>query len=331
MDIAGANPPADLAKVLDRTAEITVVPERRASDARRRARRWVRRFFAPSVATWHFLVAQSSSSLTRRIVLLNLAGLLALVLSILYLSQFRAGLIEARVQSLLVQGEIIAGAIAASATVETDTITIDPDKLFGRHVGVFGNTGSGKSKEARSVGARFIVLDPNGEYRECFKDLTPLIDVCVFSAEPKLGEKELIVPAWMWNGQEWAGAVAASPGTQRPILMQAIRHLRSSALAGGEARKPDNRLLFAGQLRAFLDYIRGRRAEGVLRQRILWRRHRDRRRGEEYHQPFIARQARQTDPVLPLGEPGTGRDERVVVHGRVRARRHGPCRRLHLL
>src|SRR6266576_4720990 len=130
MDIAGANPPADLAKVLDRTAEITVVPERRASDARRRARRWVRRFFAPSVATWHFLVAQSSSSLTRRIVLLNLAGLLALVLSILYLSQFRAGLIEARVQSLLVQGEIIAGAIAASATVETDTITIDPDKLL---------------------------------------------------------------------------------------------------------------------------------------------------------------------------------------------------------
>ena len=58
------------------------------------------------------------------------AGLFALVVSILYLSQFRAGLIDARVQSLLVQGEIIAGAIAGSATVETDTITIDPDKLL---------------------------------------------------------------------------------------------------------------------------------------------------------------------------------------------------------
>ena len=56
-------------------------------------------------------------SLTRRIVFLNVAGLLALVIGILYLSQFRAGLIDARVQSLLVQGEIIAGAIAASATV----------------------------------------------------------------------------------------------------------------------------------------------------------------------------------------------------------------------
>jgi len=157
-------------------------------------------------------------------------------------------------------------------------VTIDPDKLFGRHVGVFGNTGSGKSctvaglirwsieaaaKEARSVGARFIILDPNGEYRECFKDLTPLIDVRVFSAEPRPGENELIVPAWMWNGQEWAGAVAASPGTQRPVLMQAIRHLRSSALVGGETRKLDNRLLIATQLRAFLDYIRSCRAQGV--------------------------------------------------------------------
>ena len=58
-------------------------------------------------------------------------------------------------------------------------VTIDPDKLFGRHVAVFGNTGSGKSctvaglvrwsVDAASgdgvhpVNARFIVLDPNGE------------------------------------------------------------------------------------------------------------------------------------------------------------------------
>ena len=80
---------------------------------------------------WQFFVTQSFSSLTRRIVSLNVAGLVALVIGILYLSQFRAGLIDARVQSLLVQGEIIAGAIAASATVETDSsITIDPDRLL---------------------------------------------------------------------------------------------------------------------------------------------------------------------------------------------------------
>ncbi|HEV3498759.1 MAG TPA: sensor N-terminal transmembrane domain-containing protein, partial [Bradyrhizobium sp.] len=77
-----------------------------------------------------FFFALSFSSLTRRIVSLNIAGLVALVASILYLSQFRAGLIDARAQSLLVQAEIIAGAIAASATVETTTITIDPDRLL---------------------------------------------------------------------------------------------------------------------------------------------------------------------------------------------------------
>jgi two-component system sensor histidine kinase ChvG len=78
-----------------------------------------------------FFTAQSSSSVTRRIVSLNVAGLLALSIGIIYLSQFRAGLIDARIQSLLVQSQIIAGAIAASATVETDSsITLDPDTLL---------------------------------------------------------------------------------------------------------------------------------------------------------------------------------------------------------
>src|SRR6202047_5557313 len=79
---------------------------------------------------WQFSVRQSFSSLTRRIIFLNVTGLLALVIGILYLSQFRAGLIDARVQSLLVPGEIIAGAVAASATAEPDTITIDPERLL---------------------------------------------------------------------------------------------------------------------------------------------------------------------------------------------------------
>jgi two-component system sensor histidine kinase ChvG len=65
------------------------------------------------------------------------------VASILYLSQFRAGLIDARAQSLLVQAEIIAGAIAASATVRDQyAITIDPDRLLdlkpGETYGVLG-------------------------------------------------------------------------------------------------------------------------------------------------------------------------------------------------
>src|SRR5690606_17855011 len=77
------------------------------------------------------------SNLTRRIVVLNLAGLLVLVVGILYLNQWRAGLIDARVQSLRVQGEIIAAAIAASATVDSDVISVNPDRLLELQAGNF--------------------------------------------------------------------------------------------------------------------------------------------------------------------------------------------------
>lgn len=85
---------------------------------------------------WQFFVRQSSSSLTRRIVFLNLAGLVALVVGILYLSQFRAGLIDARRESLLVQGEIIAAAIAASATTaDPENTSIDLERLLDLQAG----------------------------------------------------------------------------------------------------------------------------------------------------------------------------------------------------
>lgn len=76
------------------------------------------------------LSAPFSSSLTRRIVFLNLGGLLLMLLGFLYLNQFREGLIAARMQSLKTQGEIIAAAVAGSATVETDSIRLDPEKLL---------------------------------------------------------------------------------------------------------------------------------------------------------------------------------------------------------
>ncbi len=77
-----------------------------------------------------FLGHHVFSSLTRRILFLNLAALGVLVVGILYLNTFRDGLIDARVESLMTQGEIIAGAVASSATVETDSISIDPEKLL---------------------------------------------------------------------------------------------------------------------------------------------------------------------------------------------------------
>jgi two-component system sensor histidine kinase ChvG len=90
---------------------------------RSRARQRLRLFRRAALSSF-------SSSLTRRIVFLNLGGLLVLVVAFLLLNQFRADIIAARTQSLKTQAGIISAAIAASATVETDTITVDPEKLL---------------------------------------------------------------------------------------------------------------------------------------------------------------------------------------------------------
>lgn len=139
-------------------------------------------------------------------------------------------------------------------------IAIDPDKLFGRHLAVIGNTGSGKSctlaalvrsaiESAQAAiknsvtqvpgehlqdklinpNARFIILDPNGEYSKCFKDLGT--GCRVFQVPPLSNKvaKEFTLPAWMWNSSEWAAVAQAAPKVQKPILQTALRDLRSGS------------------------------------------------------------------------------------------------------
>jgi two-component system sensor histidine kinase ChvG len=140
------NPAADKTtkpSVQDRLAKLArrVTPSARpetganAADAKLAAQPATMREFAAAalaaIRKWrHTLASRGLSSITRRIVLLNLAGLVALVSGILHLSEYRAGLIDARIQSLLIQGDIIAGAIAASATADSHAVTIDPDRLL---------------------------------------------------------------------------------------------------------------------------------------------------------------------------------------------------------
>ena len=146
-------------------------------------------------------------------------------------------------------------------------VYVDPDKLFGRHLAILGNTGAGKScsvaglvrwsldaaKASRVANqqdgrpnARFIVLDPNGEYARAFQDL----DVRLYRVDPGVDEKPLHVPAWLWNGAEWAAFTGAAPGVQRPVLFEALRRLRSGlgppeefeTEAKGPIRRYQNRL-----------------------------------------------------------------------------------------
>ena len=133
---------------------------------------------------------------------------------------------------------------------------IDPDRLFGRHLAVLGNTGSGKSctvsglikwsleeaqkklkheedkkegtpeKSQLKTNSRFIILDPNGEYSKTFEKFNPKI----FRVKPNQteNEKQLQVPAWFWNSHEWSSITQASSKMQRPILNRALSEIKNS-------------------------------------------------------------------------------------------------------
>ena len=155
------------------------------------------------------------------------------------------------------QGTDARVAIGSALLAAGATVSVDPDKLFGRHLAVLGNTGGGKScsvaglirwsMEAAQISlaagattpnARFIILDPNGEYARAFADIPNLR---LFQVPPtRAGGTSLKVPAWLWNSQEWAAFVGAQPGTQRPLLMQALRELR----AGNHASDTPERKVF---------------------------------------------------------------------------------------
>lgn len=80
---------------------------------------------AQSTALYRFF----TKSLARRIFVSNLLGMLVLLLGIFWLSHNHDWLIAAKRESLRVQGEIVAAAIAASASLDTDRITFDPERL----------------------------------------------------------------------------------------------------------------------------------------------------------------------------------------------------------
>lgn len=75
------------------------------------------------------LVRFVSGSLWRRILIASLAGLVVMIGGILYFSENNAWLIDAKRESLLVQGEIIAAAIASDTRAEAGRLVIHTDSL----------------------------------------------------------------------------------------------------------------------------------------------------------------------------------------------------------
>jgi len=161
-------------------------------------------------------------------------------------------------------------------------VTVDPDKIFGRHLAIFGNTGSGKSctvsglvrwsiesaAENSSDGyvrGNFIILDSNGEYAECFDDLQRFIDVKHFRVQAPTSKEQqgkgvepLTVPAWIWTAEEWASLLRASPGVQQPVLFGALRHMKT----GHDGGRGYDQAFAANMVKAYTRYFSGKLEAG---------------------------------------------------------------------
>ena len=105
----------------------------------------------------------------------------------------------------------------------------NPDVLFGKHLGVFGNTGSGKTCTVVSVlqnyirsnpskDIKFIILDVNGEYKTAFDNKE--MDYYPFET--------LRFPHTRLNYVEYGKLFRASEGTQYPALRDSISKLSNS-------------------------------------------------------------------------------------------------------
>ncbi len=181
---------------------------------------------------------------------------------------------QTQLRAIVESGENRRVKIGISPLAANAEVKIDPDRLFGRHLAVLGNTGSGKScsvaglirwsleaarkaRDGADPNARFIVLDPNGEYSRAFDGLGK---VRVFAVEPKpdSGIEQLQVPLWFWNSAEWSAFTQASAKVQRPTLIQSLRTVRDGAVEAAATPSHDMRRF----LRTLVSVIQIERSAG---------------------------------------------------------------------
>ena len=133
------------------------------------------------------------SALTGRIIFVNLFGLILLVGGVLFLNQFRAGLIDARLHSLMTEGSITAGALALSAIYENEQpsdemqFNLDEARPIIR-------------RAAKASGTRIRLYDHNGDLVLDSRDFVSAAQVQTYSLPPPgvLGEWPFIASAFDW-------------------------------------------------------------------------------------------------------------------------------------
>jgi len=182
---------------------------------------------------------------------------------------------DEQLRAIVESGEKKRVCIGTSPVANDAKVYVDPDRLFGRHLAILGNTGSGKScsvaglirwsieaaqrESSARPNARFIILDPNGEYSRAFPKDDPTITARIFKVNAGEGEAPLKVPLWFWNSAEWCAFTQASAKTQRPALIHALRWVRE----GLTESVPDTSHEMRRFLRTLVTIIRAEKNAGT--------------------------------------------------------------------
>ena len=125
--------------------------------------------------------------------------------------------------------------IGTIETAEGVEVRIPPEKIFGRHCGVFGATGGGKSwtlatliHELKAAGGKAIVFDPTGE----FAGIDGVDEVFVFEAA-EVGQRRVHFPYRQATEDDLFSLFRPSGQSQGPRMREAIKSLKLvQALAG---------------------------------------------------------------------------------------------------
>lgn len=135
--------------------------------------------------------------------------------------------------------------IGTSPSFSDYKIKINPDKFFGKHAAILGNTGSGKSCTFASIvqslfdfefnnkrlqNAHIIIFDTNGEYKQAFQGTKEKPYKNLELVNPfHIDQNGMKVPFWFMNFADIDYLFKPSELTQAPILKTAIGYSKSKS------------------------------------------------------------------------------------------------------
>jgi DNA helicase HerA-like ATPase len=137
--------------------------------------------------------------------------------------------------------------IGTSPSFSDYKIKINPDKFFGKHAAILGNTGSGKSCTFASIiqsmfnfdyngkklkNAHIIIFDTNGEYKQAFQGTKENPSKNLELVNPFHIDKDgMKVPFWFMNFADFDYLFEPTSGTQAPVFKHALGLAKNQTVA----------------------------------------------------------------------------------------------------